>query len=67
MGKHRFMLKVAKIKKRANGDVEYKVLNDIDTDMRWLKWGIIFLVVALLCRLILKALVWFLLTSWQEY
>lgn len=56
MGKHRFMLKVAKIKKRANGDVEYKVLNDIDTDMRWLKWGIIFLVVALLCRLILKSL-----------
>ena len=50
------MLKVAKVKKRTNGDVEYKVLNNMDTDMRWLKWGIIFLVAALLCRLILKNL-----------
>lgn len=47
---------VAKVRKRTNGDVEYKVLNDIDTDMRWLKWGIIFLIVAVLCRLILKNL-----------
>ncbi|MBO7537794.1 MAG: hypothetical protein J6T44_00770 [Prevotella sp.] len=48
-------MKVAKVKKRSNGDVEYKVLNDIDTDMRWLKWGIIILIVAVLCRLILKS------------
>lgn len=48
-------MKVAKVKKKSNGDVEYKVLNNIDADMRWLKWGIIILVVAVLCRLILKS------------
>jgi hypothetical protein len=50
------MVKVAIVKKRTNGDVEYKVLNDMDTDLKWLKWSIIFLVVAVLCPLILKNL-----------
>ena len=48
------MVKVAIVKKRSNGDIEYKVLNSMDDDMRWLKWSIIFLLVALLCPLILK-------------
>lgn len=50
------MVKVALVKKRTNGDVEYKVLNNMDTDLRWLRWSIIFLVVAVLCPLILKIL-----------
>lgn len=48
------MVKVAVVKKKDNGDVEYKVLNDMDTDMRWLKWSIIFIFVAVLCPLFLK-------------
>lgn len=50
------MVKVAIVEKRSNGDVEYKVLDRIDDDMRWLKWSVIFLLVALLCRLILKSI-----------
>ena len=50
------MKELAIVKKRSNGNVEYKVLNDIDTDMRWLKWSIIFLIVAVLCPLFLKSL-----------
>jgi len=50
------MVKVSIVKKRTNGDVEYKVLNDMDTDMRWLKWSIIFLFVSVLCPLFLKSL-----------
>lgn len=48
------MVKVAVVKKMDNGDVEYKVLNDMDTDMRWLKWSIIFMFVAVLCPFFLK-------------
>lgn len=50
------MVKVAKVKRRTNGDVEYKVLNDIHSDMIWLKWSVIFLVVAVLCPLFKKSL-----------
>lgn len=50
------MVKVAKVKRRTNGDVEYKVLNDIHSDMRWLKWSVNFLVVAVLCPLFKKCL-----------
>lgn len=48
------MVKVTIVKRKNNGDVEYKVLNDIDTDMRWLKWCIIFLAAAVLCPLFLR-------------
>ena len=50
------MVKVAVVKKRDNGDVEYKVLNDTDNDMRWLKWSIIFLFASVLCSIFLKSL-----------
>lgn len=50
------MVKVAIVEKRSNGDVEYKVLDRMDDDMRWLKWSVIFLLVALLCPLILKSI-----------
>lgn len=50
------MVKVAVVKKRDNGDVEYKVLNDTDNDMRWLKWSIIFLLASVLCSIFLKFL-----------
>ena len=55
-GKTIGMVKVAIVKKRSNGDVEYKVLNDTDNDMRWLKWSIIFLFASVLCSLFLKFL-----------
>lgn len=50
------MVKVAKVKIETNGDVEYKLLNDIHSDMRWLKWSIIILAVAVLCPLFKKSL-----------
>lgn len=50
------MEKVAIVTKRTNGDVEYKILNDVDTDMRWLKRSILFLFAAVLCPLFLKYL-----------
>lgn len=48
--------KVKTEKTRANGDIEYKVLDAIDSDMGWLKWSIICLFTAALCSLLLKSL-----------
>ena len=33
--------RVAIVRTKTNGDIEYKVLNAIDSDMEWLKWSII--------------------------
>lgn len=49
-------VKQAIVNKKTNGNIEYKVLNDVDSVMRLLKWSIIFLFVAVLCFIILKNL-----------
>ena len=43
VSKTKKMVKVAIVEKRSNGDVEYKVLDRIDDDMRWLKWSVMIL------------------------
>lgn len=48
--------KVTIVNTKSNGDIEYKVLNGIDSDMGWLKWSIIFLFAAILCPVFLKSL-----------
>ena len=48
--------RVTVVKIKSNGDIEYKVLNSIGTDMGWVKWSIIFLFAALLCPVFLKSL-----------
>lgn len=48
--------RVTVVKIKSNGDIEYKVLNSIDSDMGWVKWSIIFLFAALLCHVFLKSL-----------
>lgn len=50
------MVKAAIVKTMTNGNVEYKVLNDMDSDMKWLKWSIVFLFAAVLCPFFLKSL-----------
>lgn len=49
-------IKVTIVNTKSNGDIEYKVLNGIDSDMEWLKWSIIFLFAAVLCPFFLKSL-----------
>ena len=48
--------RVSIVKTKTNGDIEYKVLNAIDSDMGWLKWSIIILFTAVLCPVFLKSL-----------
>lgn len=48
--------KVIIINTKTNGNIEYKVQNDIDSDMGWLKWSLIFLFAAILCPVFLKSL-----------
>lgn len=48
--------RVSIVKTKTNGDIEYKVLNAIDSDMGWLKWNIIILFTAVLCPVFLKSL-----------
>lgn len=48
--------RVSIVKTKTNGDIEYKVLNAIDSDMVWLKWSIIILFTAVLCPVFLKSL-----------
>lgn len=50
------MVRVTIVKTKANGDIEYKVLNAIESDMGWLKWSIICLFAAVLSGLFLKSL-----------
>ena len=48
--------KVTVVNTKSNGDIEYKVLNSIGSDMGWVKWSIIFLFAALLCPVFLNSL-----------
>lgn len=48
--------RVSIVKTKANGDIEYKVLNAIDSDMGWLKWSIMLLFAAALCFFFQKSL-----------
>ena len=48
--------KVTIVKTKPNGDIEYKVLNNVASDMGWLKWSIIFLFAAVLSPILLKSI-----------
>ena len=48
------MVKAAIVNTRTNGNIEFKVLNSIDSDMGLLKWSIIFLFAFILWPLFLK-------------
>lgn len=48
------MVKAAIVNTRTNGNIEFKVLNSIDSDMGLLKWSIIFLFASILWPLFLK-------------
>ena len=50
------MVNVTVVKKKSNGDVEYKVLNNLNSDLRLLKWSMIFLLAAILVPVLLKCL-----------
>lgn len=48
------MVKAAIVNTRTNGNIEFKVLNSIDSDIGLLKWSIIFLFASILWPLFLK-------------